>query len=48
VARFLDPNGETWRVERHGREVLCLFGAPATNDAAIAEEAWKAMRPAEH
>jgi hypothetical protein len=47
VARFLDPNGEVWRVERHGREVLCLFGAPAANDAAIADEAWKALRPAE-
>jgi len=45
AARYLDPNGDAWRVERKGREVLCLFGAPAAGDAAIADEAWKAMRP---
>jgi hypothetical protein len=43
-SRFVDPNGDAWRVERHGKEVLALFGAPA-NDAPIAAEAWLALRP---
>ncbi len=44
-ARFVDPNGDVWRVERRERAVLCLMGAPA-NDAPISAEAWTAMKPA--
>lgn len=44
AARFVDPNGEVWRVERRDRSVLCLMGVPA-NDAPIATEAWTVLRP---
>ena len=44
VARYVDPNGETWRVERREREVLTIFGGPA-DDALVVEQAWVALRP---
>jgi hypothetical protein len=44
AARFVDPNGEVWRVERRGKEVLTLFGAPS-DDAPVAADAWSALRP---
>jgi hypothetical protein len=42
--RFVDPNGEVWRVEQRGREVLCLCGAPAA-DGPVLDEAWQKLRP---
>ncbi len=45
AGRYVDPNGEVWRVEQRGREVLCLFGAPAA-DGPVVEEAWQKVRPA--
>jgi hypothetical protein len=44
TARFLDPNGDAWRVERRGKSLLCIWGAPAARDAAIADEAWRALQ----
>jgi hypothetical protein len=44
IARFVDPNGEVWRVEQRKNQVLCLIGAPAA-DGPIAEDAWKSLRP---
>jgi hypothetical protein len=44
VARFVDPNGEVWRVEQRKNQVLCLIGTPAA-DGPIAEDAWKSLRP---
>jgi len=44
VTRYVDPNGETWRVERREREVLAIFGGPA-DDALVVAEAWAAIRP---
>ncbi len=46
TGRFVDPNGEVWRVEQRGREVLCLMGGPSA-DGPVFEEAWKAFRPAD-
>jgi len=42
LGRYVDLNGEVWRVEQRGDRVLCLMGAPAL-DGPIVEEAWKAL-----
>ncbi len=36
--------GEAWTVDRHGREVLALFGVPSGMGAAISHEVWQTWR----
>ncbi len=42
-ARYVDPNGEVWRVERRGADIVVLIGAPAS-DGKLFDEAWTALR----
>jgi hypothetical protein len=45
VARFVDPNGDVWRVEQRKEQVLAILGGPA-NDGPLVDDAWKSMKPA--
>lgn len=40
----LTKDGEGWSVERHGREVLALFGVTEESRAGVAEEMWKSWK----
>ena len=41
-ARYVDTNGDVWRVERRGSDIVALFGGPALDDK-IFDEAWTAL-----
>ncbi len=41
-----ESGGEAWSVERHGRQLLALFGVPAQSRATIADEVWKGWKVA--
>ena len=41
-ARYVDTNGEVWRVERRGADLVVLLGAPALDDK-LFDEAWTAL-----
>ncbi|MEO6952527.1 MAG: hypothetical protein ABI321_11985 [Polyangia bacterium] len=42
TARYVDANGEVWRAERRGSDVVVLMGAPPLDEQIVAE-AWTAL-----
>ena len=40
----LTKDGESWSVERHGREILALFGVAEESRGAMVEEIWKGWK----
>lgn len=41
---YIDARGEAWAVERHGDQILVLFGVPATALKAVSAEVWRSWK----